>query len=106
MVHVIETGDFHIDLKARRARVRDRELDLSPEEFDLLVYLAGHPNSVITPHTTLSTRSGAHGVRRAGVLHVLLNLQKRIDGGSETGHYIRTEPWIAYRFTPGHLQGQ
>lgn len=98
MAQIIKTGDFHIDLGARTARVRDRELDLSSEEFDLLVFLVGHPSSIITPHTMLSTRCGENRVRRAEVLHVLRSLRSKIEAGVDGGHYLRTEPWVAYRF--------
>src|ERR1700756_2055084 len=37
---VIEQGDFHIDIQGRRVKVRDREVHLTPKEFDVLVYLA------------------------------------------------------------------
>jgi DNA-binding response OmpR family regulator len=96
--HIIETDDFRIDLGARTVRVRDRELDLSSEEFDLLVFLVGHPNSIITPHTALSTKGSENRVRRAEVLRVLLSLQKKIETRVDGGHYIRTEPWVVYRF--------
>jgi DNA-binding response OmpR family regulator len=98
MAQIIETGDFRIDLGTRTVRVRDRQLDLSSEEFDLLVFLVGHPSSIITPHTMLSTRSGDNRVRRAEVFHVLLSLRNKIEAGVGGGHYIRTEPWVAYRF--------
>jgi DNA-binding response OmpR family regulator len=98
MAKIIKTGDFRIDLEARTVRVCDRELELSSEEFDLLVFLAGHPTSVITPHTTLSTRCGENSVRRAEVLHVLPALQSKIEARVRGGHYIRTEPLLVCRF--------
>jgi len=98
MTRIIKTGDFRIDLEARTVWVCDRELQLSSEEFDLLVFLAGHPTSVITAHTTLSTRCGENLVRRAGVLQVLPALQKKIEASVSGGHYIRTEPMLVCRF--------
>ena len=46
---IIECGDFKIDLTRRTVAVRDRELDRTSEEVDVLVFLAGHPQSLITP---------------------------------------------------------
>ena len=98
MAEIIKTGDFQIDLGSRTVRVRDRELELSSEEFDLLLFLVGHPSSIITPHTMLSTRCGQNRVRRAAAVQVLLSLRSKIETGVEGGHYLRTEPWVAYRF--------
>lgn len=52
---VIEAGDFLIDLRARRVTLRGRELDLTSAEFEVLVFLAGHRKSFVTPHTMLAT---------------------------------------------------
>src|SRR5438105_3685388 len=43
-----EAGDFRVDLESRRVHVRGREIRLTPKEFDLFVYMARHPNKVIT----------------------------------------------------------
>jgi len=96
---IVESGDFRIDLGSRQAQVRGQELRLTDEEFELLVYLVGHPTSIITPHTRLSTRWGRNAVHQAEVLRVLAQLRKKLEsvGGS---HYLRTEPWVIYRFDP------
>jgi len=96
---IIENGDFRIDLGARRASVRGQELRLSNEEFELLVFLIGHPTSIITPNTQLRTRWGHNLVRRADILHVLTELRKKLEGAG-CAHYLRTEPWIVARFDP------
>ena len=96
---VIEAGDFMIDVPARRATLRGRELDLTSAEFEVLVFLAGHPKSFVTPHTMLATSWAGGQIRQAEFLRALMSLTKKLDsaaGGSQ--HYIRTEPWIFYRF--------
>jgi DNA-binding response OmpR family regulator len=42
----IEIGDLRIDVGARQVKVSDHVLSLKPREFDLLHYLATHPNQV------------------------------------------------------------
>ncbi|SRR5579884_3287662 len=96
---IIESGDFRVDLGTRQAIVRGQELRLSNEEFELLVFLLGHPTSIITPNTQLRTRWGHHLVRRADVLQVLNELRKKLEAAG-CSHYLRTEPWIVYRFDP------
>jgi two-component system KDP operon response regulator KdpE len=96
---IIESGDFRIDLGSRHATVRGQQLRLSDEEFELLVYLVGHPTSIITPHTRLSTRWGRNLIHQAEVFRVLTQLRKKLESAG-CPHYIRTEPWIVYRFDP------
>src|SRR4029434_10757729 len=45
-------GHFHVDLEARSVTVGDRQVHLTPKEYDLLVYLIRHPGKVLT-HRTL-----------------------------------------------------
>lgn len=48
---MIESGDFKIDLDGRTVTLCDQELQLTSEEFDVLVFLASHPQSLVTPRT-------------------------------------------------------
>jgi two-component system, OmpR family, KDP operon response regulator KdpE len=98
--HLVEVGDFRIDLDNRSVRIRDRELSLSPEEFDLLVFMAANPKRIITSHTKLSTRCGHHQVRQVEMLPTLLSLRKKLQTVADGSRYIRTEPWVCYRFEP------
>ena len=97
---VIATGDFRIDLRSRQVFVREVPVPLDREEFDMLVFLTGHPRRVITPHTLLSTRWKDHEIRRADFLRVLTSLRRKIEAVAGPQNYIRTEPWIYYRFDP------
>jgi two-component system KDP operon response regulator KdpE len=101
VAEVIESGDFRIDLSKRTAALRGRELDLNSEEFDVLVFLAGHRQRLVTPRTMLATGGTTNRVRRTEFLRALLSLSKKLDvaGGPEK-RYIRTEPWVVYRFDP------
>ena len=47
-------GGLEIDVAARRTTLDGEELELSPREFDLLVYLAEHPGEVVTKKDLLS----------------------------------------------------
>jgi two-component system, OmpR family, KDP operon response regulator KdpE len=98
---MIESGDFRIELVRRTVTLRGRELPLTSEEFDVLVFLAGHPQRLITPRTMLSTSGTAHQVRKAAFLRALITLREKLDAASGPGkHYLRTEPWVLYRFDP------
>ena len=98
----IHVGDFYIDLHARSVRVRDREVHLTPKEFDLLVYLAKHPDKVLTHHVLLSAVWGPGSVQQPEYLRVFIgHLRKKLESEQDGPRYIVTEPWIGYRFEPG-----
>ncbi len=94
---IIQAGDFRLNVETREVSVREHKLPLSNDEFELLVFLVGHPTSIITPHTRLSTRWGRTLVHQAEVLRVLSQLRKKLEAVG-CSHYIRTEPWVVYRF--------
>jgi DNA-binding response OmpR family regulator len=59
-------GDLHIDAGARKVRVGDGEVHLTPTEFDLLLCLAGAPGTVLTREQLYSDVwgwAGASGTR-------------------------------------------
>jgi two-component system KDP operon response regulator KdpE len=101
-VKKIDVGDFHIDLESRLVLVNGREVRLTPKEFDLLKFLATHPNKVITHRALLSAVWGANSVQQPEYLRVFVNhLRKKLEPESAEPKYIITEPWVGYRFEPG-----
>lgn len=99
---VIEVGDFRIDIPGRAVQVKDREIRLTPKEFDLLVYLARHPGKVMTHRTLLGAVWGQSSIGQPEYLRVFVgHLRKKLDPDENTAHYIITEPWVGYRFEPG-----
>jgi DNA-binding response OmpR family regulator len=51
---VLRVGELSIDTRARVATLAERELELSPREFDLLAYLAASPDRVVTKKELLT----------------------------------------------------
>ncbi len=99
---LLETGDFHIDVDARRITVRGQEVHLTPKEYDLLVYLLRHPGKVLTHRILLGAIWGGDYVEQTEYLPVFIGqLRKKIEPDPAHPHYILTEPWIGYRFHPG-----
>jgi two-component system KDP operon response regulator KdpE len=96
----IRFGDFKINLDERNVTLRDQELRLTAEEFDVLVFLASHPRSLVTPQTLLETRSAANRLGRTNFLTTLISLRKKLDAAGHGKHYLQTEPWVIYRFDP------
>jgi two-component system, OmpR family, KDP operon response regulator KdpE len=101
-IPIIDLGDFHIDIPARRVEVRHREVHLTPKEFDVLVYLARHPDKVVTHHALLAAVWGPNSVEQPEYLRVCVgHLRKKLEPDETTSRYIITEPWVGYRFEPG-----
>jgi two-component system, OmpR family, KDP operon response regulator KdpE len=99
---VIEVGDFRVDIPARKIEVKEKEVHLTPKEFDLLVYLARHPGKVITHHALLTAVWGSNSAQQPEYLRVFVgHLRKKLEPEEGTPRYIVTEPWVGYRFEPG-----
>jgi two-component system KDP operon response regulator KdpE len=99
---LIEAGDFRIDIATRSVRVRDREVHLTPKEFDLLTYLARHAGKVLTHRNLLAAVWGGNSVEQPEYLRVFVgHLRKKLEPDEAAPRYILTEPWVGYRFEPG-----
>jgi two-component system, OmpR family, KDP operon response regulator KdpE len=96
----IRFGDFKIDLDERIVTVCDQELRLTSEEFDVLVFLASHPRSLVTPQTMLAKSSTANQLGQTRFLTTLISLRKKLDAVGHGKHYLQTESWVIYRFDP------
>jgi two-component system KDP operon response regulator KdpE len=101
----IEAGDFVIDSNAHSVTVLDKQIHLTPKEFDLLAHLARHAGKVITHRALLTAVWGAQSAQQPEYLRVFVGqLRKKLEG--ETGkQYIQTEPWVGYRFMPDGWKG-
>lgn len=99
-VGMIESGDFKIDLDERAVTLHGHELQLTQEEFDVLVFLASHPQSLVTPRTMLTAGWTGNRLGQAEFLRALISLRKKLEAVDPGNHYLRTEPWIVYRFDP------
>jgi two-component system KDP operon response regulator KdpE len=97
---IIEVGDFRLEVAERVVTVRGEELSLTAEEFDVLLYLIGHPQRCVTPRTVLATSWTRDGLHQTEFLKALLSLRKKLDTVVAGNQYLRTEPWVIYRFDP------
>lgn len=98
----IEAGDFLIDTEAHAAWVRGEPVHLTPKEFELLSLFARSPLRVLTHKLLLRSIWGPAGDDQPEYLRVLVaQLRKKIElPEGEGGRYIRSEPWVGYRFHP------
>ena len=96
----VRLGDFTIDFDRRRVLVDSREVRLTPKEFELLAFLARHPNRVLTHHAILTAIWGPHAAAQPEHLWVLVGqLRKKLEVDPAHPRYLVSEPWVGYRFT-------
>jgi two-component system, OmpR family, KDP operon response regulator KdpE len=96
---VIEVGHFRIDTQAHSVQVKGREVRLTPKEFDILSYLARHPERVVTHRALLAAVWGGTNTEQPEYLRVFIgHLRKKLEPDETSPRYISTEPWIGYRF--------
>lgn len=101
LAKVLEAGDFVIDLTAHRAHLGRKELALTPKEFELLTFLVQNSGKVLTHKKLLTAIWGRTYSDQPDPVRVLVRqLRKKIEPNPATPKYLKTEPWIGYRFEP------
>jgi two-component system KDP operon response regulator KdpE len=97
----IEVGDFKIDPQQRRVEVGGKPVHLTPKEFDLIQFFLANRGKVLTHRSILSAVWGAGSREQPEYLRVFIgNLRKKLEPDPRAPRYLKTEPWIGYRFDP------
>ncbi len=98
---VLQAGDFRLDPDQRHVSVAGKELHLTPKEYDLLAFLMQNHGRVLTHRAILSAVWGENSAEQPEYLRVFVaQLRKKIEADPRHPRYLRTEPWIGYRFDP------
>ena len=95
---VFTTGELTMDVGRRIVNVADREVQLTPTEYDLLRVLVMNAGKVLTHHQLLRE---VWGVAYENEMHMLRvnvsNLRRKIESDPTRPRYIITEPGVGYR---------
>ncbi|BCH21138.1 response regulator transcription factor [Mesorhizobium sp. L-8-3] len=93
---VFHTGDLSVDLVKRIVKVGDREVKLSPKEYDILRLLVQHAGKVLTHRFLLDRVWG--GLTDVQYLRVYVRqLRQKIERTPDQPQYITTETGVGYR---------
>ena len=93
---IFHTGDLSVDLVRRIVTVRDKEVKLSPKEYDLLRVLVQHAGKVLTHKFLLGELWDE--LTDAQYLRVYVRqLRQKIEADPERPHYVLTETGVGYR---------
>ena len=93
---VFRTGDLSVDLARRIVKVGNREVKLSPKEYELLRVLVQHAGKVLT-HKFLISELWDETVDAQYLRVYVGQLRRKIEADPERPHYILTETGIGYR---------
>ncbi len=89
-------ADLTVDLDSRSVRRNGREIELTPREFDLLVYLMRNPNRVLTRTQLMERVWGEDFYGESNVLEVVVgNLRRALEAEGER-RLIQTVRGVGY----------
>jgi DNA-binding response OmpR family regulator len=96
---VLTEGDLTLDLGKHSVRLKDRTIDLTPTEFDLLSVMMQNPGRVFTRLQLLDQVQGEafEGYERTIDAHVK-NLRQKIERDPKNPRYILTVFGVGYKF--------
>src|SRR5437899_7260204 len=93
--------ELQIDFEQRRVTVKGQPVRLTPKEFELLRHLATNPGKPVSHRRLLQAVWGPDYGNETEYLRVFINqLRKKIEPDPSNPRYIRTDPWVGYRFEP------
>ena len=93
---IFRVGELSVDLVRRIVKVGDKEIKLSPKEYDLLRLLVQHAGKVLTHRFLLGQLWS--DLTDAQYLRVYVRqLRQKIEADAEQPRYILTETGIGYR---------
>lgn len=96
---ILRAGDITLDRSGRMVLVGDKQIDLTPSEFDLLATLMSTPGRAYTRLELLERLQGTayEGYERTIDVHIR-NLRAKIEPDDSQPRYIETVYGVGYRF--------
>ena len=96
----LQFGDLLIDFPGRTVTRGSMSNHLTPKELDVLRYLTQHVNEAVSHREILQAVWGPDYGDHVDYLRVVIkNLRKKIEKSPDHPIYIKTEPWVGYRFS-------
>ena len=99
---VVSAQDVRVDLDARRAWIADRELDLTPKEFDLLALLVSEAGTVVDRERIMRDvwDTNWFGSTKTLDMHVSW-LRRKLGDDASNPRYVTTVRGVGLRFDAG-----
>ena len=97
--NILTLRGLRIDIDARRVYVNNQEIILAQKEFDLLLYLASHPNRVFSRDELFEKIWGLDSLGDTSTVTVhIARIREKIESNSLNPQYIETVWGAGYRF--------
>ncbi len=93
---VFQVGDLSVDLVRRIVRIGDKDVKLSPKEYDLLRLLVQHAGKVLT-HKFLLQQLWDEPTDTQYLRVYVRQLRRKIETDQERPQYLLTETGVGYR---------
>jgi two-component system, OmpR family, KDP operon response regulator KdpE len=94
---IFQSSGLTVDISRRLVSVNDKEIQLTPTEYDLLKALVTYAGKVVT-HRQLLKQVWGEGYDDMHILRVnISNLRGKIEPDPSRPTYIHTEPGVGYR---------
>jgi two-component system, OmpR family, KDP operon response regulator KdpE len=93
---VFRSGDLSVDLVRRLVKVGDKDVKLSPKEYDLLRVMVQHAGKVLT-HRFLLRELWDEGTDSQYLRVYVRQLRQKIEADPERPQFVLTETGIGYR---------
>jgi len=95
---ILQVEDLKMDLSRRLVTVNDREIALTPTEYDILRLLLQNAGRVLTHRQLLRQVWGTAYESEMHLLRVnISNLRRKIESDPARPHYLLTESGVGYR---------
>ena len=95
----IVRGEIEVDIEKHKVEVQGQVIDLTPTEFNLLVYFMKHAGKTLPHRTILQNVWGGEYGGEAEYLRVYVGkLRQKIEDDPLRPNYLHTEHGIGYRF--------
>jgi two-component system KDP operon response regulator KdpE len=96
--HKLALEGVEIDFRDRRVTVEGKDVRLTPKEFEVLHYLANHPNKPIPHREILGAVWGPeHSEHHEYLRAFIKQLRKKIEPEPARPKFLITEPWVGYK---------
>ncbi len=99
-IESIVIGDIDIDNQKRLVKVRNKEIELTPKEYELLLFFVAHRDDVISREEIRKNvwkDSSLYSWSRVIDVHIQ-HIRKKIEENASNPGYIVTVPGVGYKF--------
>jgi two-component system KDP operon response regulator KdpE len=102
---VVVTSEFEVDLAAKRVRRGEREVRLTPTEWEIVELLVRNEGRLVSQRQLLQSVWGPAYEKETNYLRVYMaQIRRKLEPDPSRPRYFLTEPGMGYRFESGEAR--